>query len=88
MERVELRPSQVKEQIESGMKRSELAEFYGLSMQQMAEAINEMGLKGIRAKKKAYVIINEDVVDDMPNTVIEETQDREMPEAAITEQSY
>lgn len=38
---IELRPSVVKDQIESGMTRKELQEHYGLSPMQMQAAIDE-----------------------------------------------
>lgn len=45
MEQVKIKPSVLREQVETGMKLDELASHYGLPKAQMKKALGQLGLK-------------------------------------------
>ncbi len=53
---IEIKYETLKEQVEKGMKRKELAEFYGLPESNMAKILKDCGLKIRKFHKKKYVI--------------------------------
>ncbi len=69
-EKVRLTKSAVKSDIESGCTRKALADKYGLPVTQMNAAIEIMGLKGLRAKKVLFEIVEE--TQEMQEPAIEE----------------
>lgn len=57
---VEIRPSVVKQQIEDGMKKKELADYYGLPMTQMTKVLQQLGLRIKQNHLPKFVILSED----------------------------
>lgn len=68
MEIVKLSKSGLKQDIECGMKRTDMATKYGLPITQLNKAVTQAGLKGVRAKTIRF-----EFVDDEPE--IEETSE-------------
>ena len=61
MERVVIRKSQIKSEIENGMTRKELGEKYGLSTGQVNKALKQMGLSSMRAASIKFEIELDDI---------------------------
>lgn len=51
------------EQVESGMKRKELAEFYGLSEAQMAKALKQAGLRIRSFRRPVFSLLYETEIE-------------------------
>lgn len=63
------------EQVNKGMKKAELAEFYGIPVTQMTSALKQAGLKIRKFHHPKFVLVNntvKDTVGDVANTVKEE----------------
>ena len=52
--------SKLKEQVEEGMKRKELAEYYGISEVQMAKALKSAGLRIRKFHLPSFEIVEEE----------------------------
>ena len=61
------------EQVNKGMKKAELAEFYGIPVTQMTSALKQAGLKIRKFHHPKFVLVNNNnTVEDTVNTVKEE----------------
>lgn len=81
-------PSVIREQIEGGMKKKELAEYYGLPMAQMTKALQTMGLKIRKFHAPKFIIAEEEEVQTLEETlaVEEATSDMVVEEQEVTVQ--
>ena len=66
--------SVLKAQVESGMKKKALAEFYGLPMTQMTKALQSAGLK-IRKFHNSVFIIKDDTLSDATEKAAEVSEE-------------
>lgn len=73
-EKVEIKQSVLKEQVESGMKRLELAKFYGISENQIKVVLKAAGLRIRKFHAPTYVLIN-DLDDQVNNTIFDSTEE-------------
>lgn len=69
-EKVQISLSKLEEQINSGMKRKEIAEFYGLPESNVAKILKDNGLQIRKFHEPKYVI-----VDDRENSEPEEQKE-------------
>lgn len=69
--------SVLKEQVEKGMKKKELAAFYGISVVQMTKALQQAGLEIRRFRYPSFVL-----VDDTKTTAVAEEKVEENLESA------
>ena len=79
MAQVQIVKEKLAEQVESGMKRKELADFYGIPESQMKIALQQAGLKIRKFHKPAFVLVsqeqisNEEIADSPePNDTVQE----------------
>lgn len=77
------------EQVEKGMKRKELAEYYGLSEVQMAKALKEAGLKIRRFHAPKFELLKEETVSSeaAKEVVAEEASTEEVGEKVGVEEA-
>lgn len=69
MEIVKLSKKELREDIESGMKRPQIAEKYQLPVNQVNKAIKMAGLNGMRAKTVKFEFIDdEEPIEEQENT--------------------
>lgn len=73
MSKIKITKSQVENDILNGFTRKELAEKYGVPQTQITALINALGLKGVRARKFMFEIVEEDEV--ITNEVVEEVEE-------------
>lgn len=86
---IEIKYETLKEQVEKGMKRKELAEFYGLPESNMAKILKDCGLKIRKFHKKKYVITGLPEIEDVtekPFTDIHVQHEEEQEEEPVNEQ--
>jgi len=77
---VKLSKKSLKEDVESGMKRSEIADKYKLSTSLLNKAFKQAGLTGMRAKSVSF-----EFVDDEEIVEINEIPQPTAPEAIVIE---
>jgi len=77
---VKLSKKSLKEDVESGMKRSEIADKYKLSTSLLNKAFKQAGLTGMRAKSVSF-----EFVDDEEIAEINEIPQPTAPEAIVIE---
>lgn len=71
MQIVKLTKSGLRKDIEMGLKRAEIAEKYGLAITQINAAIEQAGLKGMRAKTIKFELVDdEDVAPEEPEKLV------------------
>ena len=70
----------LKKQVEEGMKRKELAEYYGIPETQMAKALKSAGLKIRKFHNPAFELVNE-----AEEAQVEEEPDITLPYLVFTE---
>lgn len=76
------------EQVEKGMKRKELAEYYGLSEVQMAKALKEAGLKIRRFHAPKFELLKEEATSETVKEVVaEEVSTEEVEEKVAVEEA-
>ena len=63
--------SVLKKQVEEGMKKDELAKFYGLPVMQMTKLLKSAGLEIRKFRRPSFVLINdtEEVTNEVVNTI-------------------
>lgn len=76
--------SVLKKQIEDGMKKDELAEFYGLPMLQMTNILKSLGLQIRKFRRPSYIIID-DTQTTTEDTVQTEEKTSEVDEKPVVE---
>jgi hypothetical protein len=80
MEKVKLSKRGLQNDIESGLTRVLMAEKYGLSTAQIANAIKQTGLTGLRAKYVPFEIVaDEEVIETPVEAPVEATEVKEVP---------
>lgn len=62
---VEIRKSVIEAQIEAGMKKKELAEYYGLPMLQMTKVLQQLGLRIKQNHLPKFVIVDDTVEEEI-----------------------
>lgn len=70
-------------QVEEGMKRKELAEYYGLPEMQMAKALKQAGLKIRRFHAPKFEFVEENVPNDLFNPETSEEAEEETSSIAL-----
>jgi hypothetical protein len=74
-------------QVEEGMKKAALAEYYGIPVSQMTAALKQAGLKIRKFHKPAFVLVTDDVAtEEIDNPVTSPVTDApaEVAEEAVT----
>jgi hypothetical protein len=81
MEKVKLSKKGLQNDIESGLTRVLMAEKYGLSTAQIANAIKQTGLTGLRAKYVPFEIVADEEVIEAPveAPIVEVPEVKEVP---------
>ena len=82
---VKLSKKSLKEDVESGMKRSEIADKYKLSTSLLNKAFKQAGLTGMRAKSVSFEFVDDEEIMEIneipqptaPETVVIEHSDEE-----------
>ena len=82
---VKIVPSVLKEQVDNGWKRKDLATHYGLPETQMAAALKQLGLKIRKKHFPKFEIVTEDTVVDISYAV---TDDIKVEEDATTSNAW
>ena len=76
---VQIVPSVFRAQVASGMKRAELAAYYGLPETNIASALKQLGLTIKKTQTPKFVIVNEETPkaesDNLPEYTVEPTQE-------------
>jgi len=87
MSKIKITKSQVENDILNGFTRKELAEKYGVPQTQITALINALGLKGVRARKFMFEIVEEDelVTNEVEETTVEEPSYVDNSEEVVTE---
>lgn len=87
MSKIKITKSQVENDILNGFTRKELAEKYDVPQTQITALINALGLKGVRAKKFMFEIVEEDelVTNEAEETTVEESSYVDNSEEVVTE---
>lgn len=89
--KIKITKSQVENDILNGFTRKELAEKYDVPQTQITALINALGLKGVRARKFMFEIVEEEPVTTQAEetvseeSVLEEATHVEQNEEVITE---
>lgn len=87
MKKIKITKSQVENDILNGFTRKELAEKYDVPQTQITALINALGLKGVRARKFMFEIVEEDelVTNEAEETTVEEPSYVDNSEEVVTE---
>ena len=65
------------EQVNNGMKKAELAEFYGIPVTQMTSALKQAGLKIRKFHHPKFVLVNNNTTENLGDTAKEEVSEEE-----------
>lgn len=86
MAQVQIIKEKLAEQVESGMKRKELADFYGISENQMKSALQQAGLKIRKFHKPVFVLLSQVEIseEEIQNAPSEEVVSNEVAETEET----
>lgn len=87
MSKIKITKSQVENDILNGFTRKDLAEKYDVPQTQITALINALGLKGVRARKFMFEIVEEDelVTNEEEETTVEEPSYVDNSEEVVTE---
>ena len=89
-ETISINVTTLTKQVEEGMKKAALAEYYGIPVSQMTAALKQAGLKIRKFHAPAFVLVTDDVAtEEIDNPVTTEVADapEEVAEEALTEAS-
>lgn len=86
-ETISINVATLTKQVEEGMKKAALAEYYGIPVSQMTSALKQAGLKIRKFHKPAFVLVTDDVAtEEIDNPATTEVADapEEVAEEAVT----
>lgn len=75
----------LKQQVESGMKKKELAAHYGISVNQMTKALQASGLQIKKNHYPKFELIDDEVALDAPQVIVDNTPKTPTPQESIQE---
>lgn len=86
-ETISINVATLTKQVEEGMKKAALAEYYGIPVSQMTAALKQAGLKIRKFHAPAFVLVTDDVAtEEIDNPTTTEVADapEEVAEEAVT----
>jgi len=86
-ETISINVATLTKQVEEGMKKAALAEYYGIPVSQMTAALKQAGLKIRKFHAPAFVLVTDDVAtEEIDNPATTEVADapEEVAEEAVT----